>query len=1078
MDKISSSNLAALINGPLGLIIGPSVSTYPGCSADLIKSLSLLGDCVGANRYTEAGQKLQEQGISELKLIEALRLAVGKQERSAVLSHLSKARWCAVFSASLDSFLEELHNSQVSSRIGCQPMTALTDMLMPPPPGTIPCYKLLGNINRDDFVINEVTYLKKRRQWREAVRVFSDKVKGNSVLCIGMSDCPWVLEDLLAELLGEASTTPASLLLLADDPISNNSKISQLFKETGRLYIIDSNIGSLARELSSSSYSIAKASSSPLASNPLSNLVAYDKVVCVVNMELTPKVKKEERHRLLDILFSPSVTKWDPFAYDIDFKRTISKEILTELAEIFSKPWFEDGVAIVKGNAASGKTTILKRLAFDLAKQGELVLWMKPWFGQDSIESLTKIMRHAKVASKELKNRVVVFMDDPLSLGSITPALVASAAVKADIPLLLVVGVRTTDWEIQNRNELIGSLSNIATFVIEDSLGDDEWKELPKYLQLIGAATSDNNAVNQIDQITSRLARDTLSTLYWLLPSTRAIIESSIRDEYHRLGDMSGLTSVLTSTYKLSTGDIRKAYSMVAVAERFRAPLPIEILVTALGIDYSTWIALSKPDSAVWGIFYDEVSRDNNTVYYYCRNNVVTTTIVETLNGGTFGHSGELAVIQDMIGSAAGHRTPVYREFIAHILLPHNKPELQRFTGEEGLALYENALQALPYEDRVLLHHKGLWIKDKCNAPTKAKEVLKAALAAKDYPYTDQHDPDEFIHTSLAAATVRQIDTNEISQTQGKKEVLDHLMLARSPRYLNARVVHIQANLLLRLVSKEESKGSVDFMVLMNRALSDIDQMLLSMNYGRGDFKNLSTDIQMLENVKREVLVHSLSLPDIKANAEIVWEKHKSQEGFVLVCRKMFAEAVDKNKAYVNSYEAACAYMQKVVDAGGVVSPELYEAALEIVYYWRVRLCQSVPSSIDIDWYEIKNFAMGALKGVSKYKSPLTKHILALSFAHLGEWSDSNSIYEDLRRTEMSPLNRKACRDYLLNEKGGERLVQGVIHDGQGKRYLHVEMLKTDFLMENRSFQKKRDGETVHAYIRFTFMGPKAVEHV
>ena len=45
------------------------------------------------------------------------------------------------------------------------------------------------------------------------------------------------------------------------------------------------------------------------------------------------------------------------------------------------------------------------------------------------------------------------------------------------------------------------------------------------------------------------------------------------------------------------------------------------------------------------------------------------------------------------------------------VLVPYEK--LDRLEYDEGLHLYDEAIGALPHPDKTLVHHKGLWVKNK-----------------------------------------------------------------------------------------------------------------------------------------------------------------------------------------------------------------------------------------------------------------------------------------------------------------------------------------------------------------------------
>ncbi len=84
-------------------------------------------------------------------------------------------------------------------------------------------YKLLGRVDRDNFAYSGMHYRMKRAGWwRVAVKEFADRVKGSPILCVGMSECPWVVDDLLAEMYAQPSCAPYCLLLLGEDPLLEN----------------------------------------------------------------------------------------------------------------------------------------------------------------------------------------------------------------------------------------------------------------------------------------------------------------------------------------------------------------------------------------------------------------------------------------------------------------------------------------------------------------------------------------------------------------------------------------------------------------------------------------------------------------------------------------------------------------------------------------------------------------------------------------------------------------------------------------------------------------------------------------
>ena len=92
-------------------------------------------------------------------------------------------------------------------------------------------------------------------------------------------------------------------------------------------------------------------------------------------------------------------------------------------------------------------------------------------------------------------------------------------------------------------------------------------------------------------------------------------------------------------------------------------------------------------------------------------------------------------------------------------------------------------------------------------------------------------------------------------------------------------------------------------------------------------------------------------------------------------------------------------------------------------------------------------------------------------------WPDAFTIYSQLRTEEMPGHVKYPGRDYLLHERGGPRQVQGVLRRGADRDYLYIEEIGVDVLVDKRGHWP-RPGEICHAYIRFAFAGPLAVNEV
>ena len=450
MKQIRADELSSYLRGKMGLVVGPGFTVSPGVLTELSSHLAKEFGVEKRDNFLETADRCVEANTSEEALRESVRQFISIQKPAPTLPHLAKARWSAVLSLTLDTFFEDCLQRESERRYPSHSITVLDDNRQPPPPRTTPVYKLLGRSDRDTFSYTTANYAIRRASWwKHAVKDYADRVKGSPTLCIGMSDCPWALQDLLAEMYVHPTTTPRYLLLLAEDPLRENATFLRLAGSRSTIVTVQSSLG----ELVSAAVAADKKGYAPRLpfpdehqTSPLDDLYLCEEIAVLVNCHLTSDIRVDERERLLDLLFSPAVPQWGPFEHDLDFRRSLATSLHNEIIRTASlqQPDYKYAAYVVHGPAASGKTVLLKRLAYDLANAGELVLWLRPSSLGESPQTL-KFFFDSVSKSKVFRNkRVIVFMDDPLRFTNLQPKDINSTARAAEVDTLLISTARQT----------------------------------------------------------------------------------------------------------------------------------------------------------------------------------------------------------------------------------------------------------------------------------------------------------------------------------------------------------------------------------------------------------------------------------------------------------------------------------------------------------------------------------------------------------------------------------------------------------------------------------------------------------
>lgn len=984
-------------------------------------------------------------------------------DQRAVPPHVAvwgSTSWPAVLSLTLDSKFDALLRSHQDQHPSRNPVAAIENLADRTPDRKLPIFRLLGTLGRPTAAISRAVYLQRRPSWPFALQAFAGVTRGGPVLLLGFEDAPSLLLDLLSGFQALRSCQPQAFCLFASDPlVTANNPILETIEGLGKTILLDVPPETFANR--AGKVTTSATSSPPTA--PILDLKNLAEYAIVVNDRLNPSSSATEINRLLDLLTSPATPNWEPFAHGLDLHRS-ANSIVDDLRTIVNTGDFRSQTFVVSGAAATGKTTLLKRAAFDLAKTGRHVLWLRPIYASDASDVIRTIFRSLGGVTK----RAVVVMDDPLAFPSLTPADVANAARNAQVAILLLVAVRTTDRHFAPELSISGGLPVAGEYEFPAELDQEEIDLLPAYLAFkLKLAESEDKAKLLLPKVPTA---DSLGLLHFLLPQTRKHIESSLSDEYFRLGDTAALTPIVQGAYQVSSHLLQHAYRLVAVSSHYRAPLPLEVLVNALNVSFSDWQEAAPTSSPAWGLLYPDQADTSLLVAYRTRNSLVADELRKIINGGTTNRSGEVKCLEELIGACTGTQS-LYTEFCVKILV-HN-PTLELLSFEDGLRLFDLALNSLPIRDRTLLHHKARWIRKKGPEILEAFPVLDDALNTEQHPFRKERD--EFIHTTYARTILKAFEQDKISIDAAKTGIMDHLNKASSDSFINLHATHVRAETTLEFLSRLPNNDAVDRANLTNQALAELDRVLGMVQHTTETAELAKTgDVQLLE------VAQSKLLDAVDFDADEQWKSFQSQAGYVAVGRKMLEMAKTRSKG--TDYNAAWSYVQKAISTvtsdGGVPGAALHEVAARIYYRWRVQRYYTKGSD-KIDWPLFHKHVEGAIRGRDIRRSSFLQYLLALSLCHENQWPEANAIFQKLRNADIPGSVLWLPRDYLLTPEGGIRRVQGTVKaGGQHNLYFVSHDIGFDCRADRKGPWPMSETAEIHAHIRFSLGGPLAFREV
>lgn len=1087
-NVLGLSEAIALLPRRPALLIGPDATTPPGAIAQARKiALAAIG--VVDETYSSATSlatfldSLRTTDVSRADRLELeLRYALARVPASVDLNHLAKVSWSACISIAEDMLFERAVRDYFDAVPSSRTVTIVDHPRTQPPQRTLPIYKLLGNLDNSDpehrLALAASDLMLREQDWPAILRSLADHMRDAPIFCIGTESTRALLQKVLGTLVSLPKPTASAVMFLSGDPILRDPTVSVLLRKL-TCREIDASLKEFCSAVADLKPIQQRLSLGYSAQDPRIRLQdildKYAAVISAVPTDLPPNFEPAKHmNSLVDGLFRPTSIDWAPYLCKFDLQRSIALEIKAAINQLLvrSRPGALENVTVL-GEAGVGKTTLLKRVAVDLASEGKVVLWCRRSLSGSWARQFRQMSNELSALLRRNENRhleLVLVCDDPWAL-RLDASELMGCFDKFQGKVVFIFALRNSDYFTSDGPSPSSPPPPAYEVEVPYELSNEELQGLARMLVVIGAFPDLRSAAAAVAAIPSPHAKDILCSLWYLVPETKSQLASSLEDQYRRL-DVAGQSISSFAQHAASASHVaRRAYELVTVTSNLDIDLPIEVIVRALKVDYAEWLDVARDGRPLWGLLYDDKNEDETTIVYRTRNEVVTQVLLDLVNGGV-GHAGEFQILKELISACDGG-SAVYRNFVLDVLLRSKQKLARTLTYEQGLELFVLAQATLPYQDRVLEHHKGVWMAQVGRDFKAAYSQFERALETETYPGADRDAPVEHIHTSMAAAVVQLVRAHEQARETGMEVVRTHLRYASTPTFFNPHTSHVAANLLFEM-AKQNGVLQQDAVGLgaIAEALQEIEKaMQLIGARGRGHFR-FQKSLHILDELKREIIG---SLPDIEVMKDVaadVFARTKSQTGFEAVARALLAQAthVDKGRAFnaLQTYIKECE--QSVRQQGQALSIEMRSVRADLLIRWRVQR----PSG-PIDWNQLRD-DLDAVTATGRYRDDVVKRFyLGVALFHLADVTNARAKFSELRRAVLSPtLRPNDIRCLLLGKEGRPRRVQCTLERGHAGFYANIPELGTDVPVQSPP-SDAGPGATTHCYVGFSFHGPTAV---
>jgi hypothetical protein len=1092
MERANTLDLGAAINllpRRPALLIGTGATIAAGALEHAIRGAS---DSVKVSRPLDANNTFNdypslidalraEDPAKAQKLENAIRTRLRQLPPSVELQHLARAGWSACISLTQDLLFEGALRDYLDSIPSSRTVTIVDHPKVQPPQRTVPIYKLFGNLDNSEeghnLVLAGSDVTLRQQYWPMLLKTLPDHVRDAPMFCIGTASSTAFVQKVLGTLLAMPKPSVASVMLLRYDPILKDPTVRALLQHF-KWHEVDASLkefcGAVA-DLKPAQRALELGFSN---SDPRRRFIElferYSAIVSVVPTSL-PQHFEPAKHMnsLVDALFRPTSIDWAPYLCSLDLRRTVSVELkaAAERALDNSRPRALQNI-VVLGEAGVGKTTLTKRVACDLTADGVIVLWCRRTLSGNWLRQFRELANELSQQSRKNESgqhRFLIVCDDPWALRMDANELMNCFDRFSGI-LAFLFCFRNSDYFTSDSPASSSPPPPTQEIEVPYELNAEELESLASMLVKIGASPNVTAATSAVSNVPSPHAKDILCSLWYLVPETKGQLTQSLEDQYRRLDVASESISSLAHHAATASHVARRAYELVTVTSNLNIDLPVEIVVRALHIDYSEWLDMASNGRPLWGLLYDAKNEDETTIVYRTRNEVVTQVLLDLVNGGV-GHAGEFRILKELLAACDGG-SPVYRNFVMDVLVRGRYKLAKILSYEQGIELFDIAEKALPYQDRVLVHHKGIWMTQVGREHRSAYSQFEKALEAATYPGADRDAPAEHIHTSMAAAVAQLVKSGSQERETGVELVRGHLRQANSPTFFNPHTSHVVASLLFDLAKQggviQQDKISLGAMC---EALEEIERAMQMIGaHGRSLFR-YTKDIHMLDDLKAEMVGSMPDLSLMKDTASDMYSNTRSQAGFEAVSRRMLADAAiqAKGKSFnsVQDYLLECA--RAIDEQGQELSVEMRAVRVDLLIRWRIQR----PSGA-IDWAQLRQ-DLEKILATNKYRESLVrKFYLGVALFHLADVGSANATFAELRRSVSPALRPNDLRCLFLGKEGRARRVQCTIEKGQGRFYATVPELCIDIPVRSPP-SDAGPGATTHCYVGFSFNGATAL---
>jgi tetratricopeptide (TPR) repeat protein len=1013
-------------------------------------------------------ETLETDGIDRKELEECVVRQFDTLAPTEAHKELTRYNWAAIFTTNFDELIENAYRDQRRLK-PCQPISGDDFSINPSDRSRVYLFKLMGSIAPTpdgdwSLVLSRHDHNIALRRRTKYLEYLADFVKDGTIVFMGYSGNDLIAFDIIDEVeekLGH-SRLPFSYALFKQLPSvdaigrfrrRNIIPIECSFEDFFE-FLKKSPVTEFAAPVVRNPVSLSlKGAHLQMEADRLGPYRAFVEILDDESLQADPG-RMDEFFRGTNKSWTAFGKKWD-FVRDMYSGANYVRQLpnghavhgsLRErvIRELVSTDPNKNRVIILSGIPGVGKSTILRRLAYDMYAEGfcpVLVLDSTRWsFDLKLLDNVIVELSRARDSTGQGQARErlkpLLIIDDAPSL-NMDPATIRNFFSSRSTSVLVVAAGRDNEWTAE-WGDPRGSLPEEDVFRVEEELSPDEKRRIVRHLYNLRYLDTPDTTWDSI--IDTEFESSFFATMYSLVYHARKPLTEIIRDEYNTL---SGLA--------------KNAFQYICCLHQFNIPVNLELLVRVLKCRYEEFYDGVLPETT--GIIFEE--QDSlGTLLYSTHHRIIAEKTIEIFFGDV---NAQRVLFLDILRQV--HLgIDKEREIIEKLMIRHLGPRAppSRFTVKDKLEFFE----ALSKTNQIpsLLHHYGILETDAENFG-RAEQLLKQSLVAKrTYPFGGESERN--ILTSLgrlysrhALKLMKDGETDAAKQEFARAE--ETFIQARYAGPTNPYPYHAHATMyreMARITTDQVVRVQhlADAMTILQTAednlnpseLQPIQELKTLIYFDIGDVENVKQSINLLRQRYNNARGYSLYASLLHEKAQKVADGSNR--------KALLEEALNSATDGLSAFEddAACARLRAKIIAE--LHPQDLQKRYDSLKAWHITLGPRKPNF----WLL---FQLGVLAFGLDYHYESQKYFRELERASVGHKSRFAEVY--------SKDSTGAFKEYEGTVSRLEGPYRGEIECTAAKNLKFI-----IYFRPIRCTFTPQVGDLLRFHVAFTFLGPQAMD--